>query len=238
MAVDSATTIAGFDIAQPPNSGTNGKRFEGAANIRHIKTVLQGNLGNIDGAVTATDADLNLIAGIAAASRKVINFASGTACLFYQDTAPTGWTITQSVDEHAVRLTKGSAAGGATAGTAGGTHDFSTQFASLAEGATPGVGSHTLTGAESGTSAHTHPSHTHNCLVSWDSGALLRGTLGVEEATGRGTTPTYDLDENLGQAYLQSTVTPASSAANASSGHSHTVDLRVKWAACIIATLD
>ncbi len=63
MAVDSATTIAGFDLAQPPNSGANGKRFEGAANIRHIKSVLQDNLSNIDGPMTASHTELNTLDG-------------------------------------------------------------------------------------------------------------------------------------------------------------------------------
>ena len=40
------------------------------------------------------------------------NFAATTAIPFYQDTAPTGWTIVAAVDEHAMRLTKGSGAGG------------------------------------------------------------------------------------------------------------------------------
>ena len=40
----------------------------------------------------------------------------GTKMLFYQDTAPTGWTIQNTLDDKVVFVTKGSAAGGQTGG--------------------------------------------------------------------------------------------------------------------------
>jgi hypothetical protein len=45
-------------------------------------------------------------------------FPSGTKMLFYQDTAPTGWTIENTLDDKLVYITKGSAAGGQTGGAA------------------------------------------------------------------------------------------------------------------------
>lgn len=45
-------------------------------------------------------------------------FVSGTKTLFYQDTAPTGWTIEDTLDGKLVFITKGSAAGGQTGGGA------------------------------------------------------------------------------------------------------------------------
>ena len=42
---------------------------------------------------------------------------SGTKMLFYQDTAPTGWTIQDTLDDKLVFVTKGNAAGGQTGGT-------------------------------------------------------------------------------------------------------------------------
>jgi len=44
--------------------------------------------------------------------------ATGTKMLFYQDTAPTGWTIDTAVNDKLVFITKGSTAGGQTGGTA------------------------------------------------------------------------------------------------------------------------
>lgn len=43
-------------------------------------------------------------------------FPSGTKMLFYQDTAPTGWTIQNTLNDKVVYITKGSAAGGQTGG--------------------------------------------------------------------------------------------------------------------------
>jgi hypothetical protein len=39
-------------------------------------------------------------------------FSSGTKMVFYQDTAPTGWTIDTTLDDKVIMVTKGSAAGG------------------------------------------------------------------------------------------------------------------------------
>lgn len=43
---------------------------------------------------------------------------AGTKMLFYQDTAPTGWTIQNTLDDKLVFISKGSAAGGQTGGAA------------------------------------------------------------------------------------------------------------------------
>lgn len=66
------------------------------------------------------------------------SFASGTKMVFYQDTAPTGWTIQNTLNDKVLFVTKGSAAGGQ---TGGGAHSTGTWTQ-------PG---HT----------HTGPSHTH-----------------------------------------------------------------------------
>lgn len=73
-------------------------------------------------------------------------FPSGTKMLFYQNTAPIGWTIDTTLDDKLVYITKGSVAGGQTGGAAHTTGTW-TQ---------PG---HTHTG-----SSHTHtgPSHNHS----------------------------------------------------------------------------
>ena len=141
-------------------------------------------------------------------SQSYNEFAAGTKMGFFQDTAPTDWTIDATVDEHAVRLTKGSAAGGQAGGAIGGTNDFSTQFASLAEGATPGVGDHVLTLAEI-------PSHNHG-------GGYVRNT-----------TSNAVIFDSGGAYGIASSDSKGSDGA-----HGHTVDLRVKWASWIVCTKD
>lgn len=49
---------------------------------------------------------------------KIQGFPAGTKTLFYQDTAPTGWTIDNTLNDKLVFITKGSAAGGQTGGGA------------------------------------------------------------------------------------------------------------------------
>ena len=93
-------------------------------------------------------------------------------------------------------------------GALGGTHNFSTQFASLAEGATPGVGDHTLTAAQ--------------LPVIQQSGSWLKST-----ATG---SVLFSGGGQYGFASLPSF--------GGGSAHGHTVDLRVKWAACLVCTKD
>lgn len=184
-----------------------------------VVTVNVDGGANVDGA-----ASVSLSAGQSATYR--VNWA-GTAyysedgpnnvfgtdkpkMVFYQDTAPTGWTIDAAIDEHSVRLTKGSAAGGQAGGATGGTNNFSTQFASLAEGATPGVGDHTLLIGEI-------PAHAHTIL------------------TYRTTDSTAGRVTEKGNSSSSSVNTQSAGGGGA---HGHTVDLRVKWAACIVATKD
>lgn len=89
---------------------------------------------------------LTLTAGIPAwiAASSSVVFASGTKMLFYQDTAPTGWTIQNTLDDKVVYITKGSAASGQ---TGGGTHS---------------TGSWTISGLTDSGHTHTGPSHTHD----------------------------------------------------------------------------
>ena len=64
MAVDSATTIAGFDLSKPSGSDP---RSELDNNLRHVKTVLQGNFPNVGGTVTATHTQLSYVTGVTSA---------------------------------------------------------------------------------------------------------------------------------------------------------------------------
>jgi hypothetical protein len=58
-------------------------------------------------------------------------FASGVAMVFYQDSAPTGWTIvTTNTNDVALRIVSGSGAGGGTGGALGGTTAFTSVLGS------------------------------------------------------------------------------------------------------------
>jgi len=74
-------------------------------------------------------------------------FAENTAMLFYQSSAPTGWTKSTANNNKALRVVSGSG------GSAGGSVAFTTAFASQSASGT--VGSHTLTASQI-------PTHTHH----------------------------------------------------------------------------
>ncbi len=166
-----------------------------------------------------------------------VRFPSGTKMVFYQDTAPLGWTIDQTVDEHMVRLTKGSVALGVAGGTLGGTYNFSALFANLGEGSAPGIGNKAIDVSQM-------PAHNHGGATGLHTHGIQRQGSGASGnfidyssqpgAFPRGV-PLYDAPN------LQNVLT--SDAASISSqggglGHSHTADLRGKWAACIVASKD
>jgi hypothetical protein len=153
---------------------------------------------------------------------------SATAMVFYQDAAPTGWTIAAAVDEHSIRLTKGSVAGGQAGGAAGGTSNFSTVFGLQA------TDSYTLLEADIPGHTHTGPSHTHGA------GTLVVPTL----LTGGGSNPAIEgrAQGVEGTEPVQGSTAASGTGATGSKGgdggHAHAIELRVKWAACIVCTKD
>jgi len=68
---------------------------------------------------------------------------AGVKMIFYADTAPTGWTLLNTLDDKLLYITKGSSAGGQ---TGGGVHS---------------TGSWTISGLTVDSHTHTGPSHTH-----------------------------------------------------------------------------
>jgi hypothetical protein len=58
MAIDTAVYPGDFDLTKPPNSDP---KSEGAANFRHVKTVLKTTFPNVTGAVTPTHTALNKV---------------------------------------------------------------------------------------------------------------------------------------------------------------------------------
>lgn len=87
---------------------------------------------------------------------KNADFAAGTEMLFFQASAPTGWTRVTTSDNSVIRLTSGSSLGG----SVGGSSSFSSVFTNRGVGGTIGyrsspgtinIGSTKLTYAQSGT---------------------------------------------------------------------------------------
>ena len=94
------------------------------------------------------------------------SFPAGTTMLFYADTAPLSWTLLNTLDDKLVYVTKGSASGGQTGGTAHSSGTW-TQPSHTHSGTnhTHTVTAHTHTGPNHTHTGpnhnHTGPSHTH-----------------------------------------------------------------------------
>jgi hypothetical protein len=171
---------SGFINSLDPNNPIDANKVFGGNNwLQFLQEVIKtnqfpisedGSLNGWDLALTVKASEVNTLQGISVTD-PIITLPVGTPVLFYQDVAPPTWTILQAVDEHSTRLTKGLAAGGQQGGLSGGTNDFSDQFAVLAEGATPGVGDHTLTSAQTGVAPHAHTTvaHGHAILTGFSS---------------------------------------------------------------------
>ena len=142
------------------------------------------------------------------AAGAVTPFAAGTSMLFYQSAAPVGWTKdVATLDNHALRVVSTTAWSGGSNGATG----FSSVF-----GSSKVAGSTTLTAAQSGVPAHTHPfqqrTATHIGGTAMDGGSFTFGTAGK--------------------------TTSANSAANAVSSHNHTLSLDLNYINVIRATKD
>jgi hypothetical protein len=103
--------------------------------------------------------------------RRFEGFPSGTKLGgFYQDTAPPGWTIQDTLNDKLVYITKGSAAGGQIGGTV---HDY---------------GSWTISGISCAAHTHTMEDHKHELpRDGWGSqGGQVSGRLAVTTSPGAG----------------------------------------------------
>lgn len=142
-------------------------------------------------------------------------FASGTSMLFYQDSAPTGWTIvTTNTNDVALRIVSGSGAGGGTGGALGGTTAFTSVFAARTIAAA-NLPDHNIT--------ITDPGHTH--VVS----------EAVSQTLATGAFPAASVDPS-GTTNSATTGITAAFGTTARGGAQTTIDFAVKYASCLICT--
>ena len=139
---------------------------------------------NLSGTVTATTAEVNKLTTVAG-NGEIDAFPTGTEMIFYNTAAPTGWTKSTANTNKAMRVVS------STGGTAGGTVDFTTAFASQS-----------VAGTNTGTSlsiaqmpAHTHTASVRAATANGNefSGATTSGVegTGTTNSTGSGTTHTH-----------------------------------------------
>ena len=112
-------------------------------------------------------------------------FAAGTAILFYQAAAPTGWTKSTTHDNKAIRVVTG-----ATGGGSGGTTAFTTVFANQ----TPTITTSGLSVGATTLSTAQLASHAHSITISVGDG--YQGTVRIQGNCGGGGTGSVSTDAN------------------------------------------
>ena len=191
--------------------------YSQAATTALITTAVPSQTGNSGRYLTTNGTNTSWAA--------VSGFPSGTRMPFQQTSAPTGWTkdTTAGLNDSIMRIVTDTA-------SSGGSTAFSTFNGQTATGST------TLTSAQSGVPAHSHsitdPTHSHTFAL---------------RTTDVTTTPTVaDGTGNAGTAGTQTTVaastgitgTNNNTAADAASGHTHTITTSIKYYDFIIASKD
>jgi len=86
----------------------------------NVDSVMAADINDVQDAVEALEAKLGIdgSADTDSVDYKVNNFfTTGRTLLLYEDSAPTGWTIQNTLNDKLVFVTKGSAAGGQAGGT-------------------------------------------------------------------------------------------------------------------------
>ena len=193
MGLESATTIAELVITNPDGDD---KLNQGDNHIRMVKDVLKlifpgvGGLG-FDEPILATETQLNFSQGltgniqdqldnheirISANTSAIANILeTGTKMMFYQNAAPTGWTIDATVTDHMLRIVDGTILAG---GAAGGTDD------PVLNDKVP-THTHPFTTGLAGNHTHTIPTRSSTAGFSdpspaWGANA---GTLGTSSAS-------------------------------------------------------
>lgn len=140
-------------LANPNNSAIGGLLFE-ADTFPYFTGPAQVSLSTITPFARALldDPDAATMRNTLGAAGQA--FAAGTNMLFYQKSAPVGWTHQTASYDHALRVV----AGGGVGGTSGGSLGFSAAFKSQSVGGT--VGATTLTTAQIPAHGHGIPVHS------------------------------------------------------------------------------
>ena len=203
--------ISDLNAAWPLGTDT---KDDGDGHLRGIKLVLQNTFTGLTGAVTATQAELNILDGVtsstaelnlltgrtlASTDDKIDNFPSGTRMLFQQTSAPSGWVKdTTNYNDFALRVVTGDASAVGGSGVSGLWINRSTS-------------SVTLTAAQSGLPAHSHAIH------------------------GQAQTDNSSTVSIKGASDIITDTTGTAGPVNASEGHAHTLDMAVAYCDVIFA---
>jgi hypothetical protein len=194
----------------------------GGTKLLDLSSALVGVTGALTATTTITGATVAATGAMTKGGVAVEAFASGTAMLFAQTAAPTGWTKSTSHNDKALRVVSGTA-------SSGGSVAFTTAFASQTPAGT--VGNTALTEAQLPSHYHfvANTDSTNNALTSSNKVAGTKSTGQDIDYTLRGS----NTDPTEGR----------TSTAGSGDTHTHTftgtaINLAVQYVDTIIATKD
>ena len=199
MSLESASTISGLQASNPAGSDT---QLQGYQHLQLIKSVLKLQFPGAGGQgynvpITAKETELNYLAGVTSNVQTQLNFLqaeiaalsgvteipAGTAMVFAQATAPTGWTQLTTWSNHMLRVV--STAGGNSGGSMSPilnnivpshTHSFTSDPVSV---------DHTHTILTDTAAAHTHSYYLNASAASAQAGGGVSANTGIAaSATG------------------------------------------------------
>jgi hypothetical protein len=163
------------------------------------------------------------------------SFPSGTVMLFYQATAPTGWTKLTTQDDKALRVVAG-----ATGGSAGGSNPFSSVMAQTV------VGSHTLSATEQASMSVSGSLSGAASVSGSFSGATNTGTVivrGGGSAGGAAISGTTGVNFDQGNAGVSGSISGSTSggsisgtASGGNAAHNHPIMMAIQYIDVILAS--
>ena len=149
MALETASFIDGLNSSNPAATDALAQADD---HLRLIKAAIKATFPNITGAVTLTQAQINVLADTVPAP-------AGTKMLFKQSSAPTGWVKDTTDDNAAIRVVSGSVSSG---GSNGFSNSFNTAF--TISGTSGGSGTLSTSASTTGSttlSINQIPAHSH-----------------------------------------------------------------------------
>ena len=151
--------------------------------------------------------------GSAWTSAAAAAFDTGTRLMFAQDTAPTGWTKdTTNYDNHAIRVVTG------TAGTTGGSVDFSTAFTSQTPAGSISIDTSGLSAGATTLTESQIPGHRHYVTPSSGSGYTLSSSNSVSRDNNNCSITSYSFTGQVTEPSIGRT-----SSTGGGSSHSHSM---------------
>jgi hypothetical protein len=245
MGLESATYIDDLVITNPAGADD---RSTADDHIRLVKAVLKTTFPTINGAVTASLAEINKLDGLTASQTElnqltsrtlasnddvIDNFEAGILALFQQSAAPTGWTKQATHNNKALRVVSGTA-------SSGGSVAFTTVFGrtatdayTLLEADVP-AHDHGTTGdhGHASAGAHTHTVRTIGTLSGSSDGLHWEGSGDILDTAKAG----Y-VNSNGSHTHANAGAHTHTSFGGGGS-HTHGADMRVTYVDVIIASKD